>query len=283
MKLALVTGVASGFGRAIVLDLLTEGWTVIATCRRLVERSETFSEATSQHEDRLRLLDCDVTDAHQREAIVSLIETEFQGKLDLLVSNAGYGTFGAFEDVNEAQLRAQFETNFFGPVLLMRRLLPALRATQGRVITVTSMMARFSMPLGSVYSASKYALEGLSEGLYYELKAFGVQLCTIQPGGHRTNFMRSAHWGERSEHAGSPYHQMTLRFQRMRDRMLSREKAPTAEKVSQLVIKLSKSRRMPRAVLVGGDARMMGAAQDLLPGNLYPKLMTMFFSKILKD
>lgn len=283
MKLALVTGVSSGFGRSIVLDLLLDGWTVIASCRRLIERRELYVQVELQHTDKLRLLDCDVTDAAQREAIAQLIDAEYGGKLDLLVSNAGYGTFGAFEDVTEHQLRAQFETNFFGPMFLLRRLLPALRAAKGRVITVTSMMARFSMPLASVYSASKYALEGLSEGLYFELKAFGVQVCTIQPGGHRTNFMSSAHWGERSEHSGSPYHQMTLRFQRMRDRMLSREKAPSPEKVSKLVLKLTRSRKMPRAVLVGGDAKMVGVLQGLLPGNLYPNLMTAAFGNILRD
>lgn len=260
-KIALVTGASSGFGQKMVEDLLARNWQVIASFRQAHERPEVLAQERQKYPQKLRIVSLDVTRPEEREALLKLLESEYGGRLDLLVNNAGYGLYGALEDLSEDQIRAQMETNFFGPMLLTRLLLPCLKRTQGRLITITSIMGRYSMPLVGLYSASKYALEGLHEALYYELHSQGIQVCTIQPGGFRTRFLASVTWGANSREQNSAYYQMGQNFQAFMDRLTSRPKAPGPERVSQAVMKVLQRPQMPRCVVVGKDATALAALQ----------------------
>lgn len=274
-KYAVVTGCASGFGFEVVQLLLQQGWQVLATLKSEDEKAHFAPHAS------LQFAILDFTVSGHLEATVAQIQQDFP-RLDLLVNNAGFGTYGALEDLSEAQLRLQFEVNFFGPVCLTRLLLPSLRASQGRVITVTSIMGQYAMPLVSAYAASKYALEGLFEGLYYELQPHGVQVCTVQPGGYRTHFFKSLHWGVNSHNATSVYAPWGQHFQAFMDRLAQRSKAPHPREVAQKVLWLLQQKKMPRSVVVGKDAWGIATLRKGLPASLFHALIQRMNRQILK-
>lgn len=280
MKKILITGSSSGFGRQMVDELLEEGHTVIATLRNASERKELFEN--SPKKDNLVILSLDVTKKEERAEVRDYIENNLGGSLDVLINNAGYGIYGALEDISEEQIRYQMEVNFIGSTLLIKDFLPFLRKAKGKIINISSVMGRFSMPLGSVYSASKYAMEGVTEGLYYELQNHGVQITTVQPGAHRTGFAKSIVWGEGVENPGSPYRGQTVGLRAMMDKLMARPSAPGSQSVSSVVSKLVTSSNMPRRVLVGKDAQSVGWTQKLFPEWLYHLILSVGYKARLK-
>lgn len=277
----MVTGAASGFGFETVKGLLAQGWHVLATFKSR-EETAVFADALPEAEaQRLSFALMDLTQTDQIEAVATQVLTTFP-RLDVLINNAGFGTYGALEDLTMEQLRLQMEVNFFGPVQLTRLLLPALAASRGRVITVTSIMAQYSMPLVEAYSASKYALEGLFEGLYYELKPRGVQVCTVQPGGYRTAFFQSLHWGERSQHQDSPYYTWGQHFQDFMDTLAERPRAPHPRGVAQKILSLLQQQRMPRSVVVGKDAWLIAKLRKALPAPAFHFLIQRMNRRVFK-
>lgn len=279
-KTVLVTGASSGFGHQMVQDYLAAGWRVVASVRNVEKRTELFLNELNDYPGKLSLIELDVTKESEIQNTVNYVATELNNHLDVLVNNAGFGTYGALEDITVEQLRYQMEVNFFGPALLIKGLLPSLRNSTGKVINISSLMGRYSCPLASVYSASKYALEGLSEGLMYELNSFGVKVCTVQPGGHRTNFVSSVNWGRDSFNEKSPYIGKSNAFKAMMDKLTARKNAPGASGVSKTVLNLSESSSMPRNVLVGLDAKFVGFLQVILPQCIYRFLMNSANKKI---
>ncbi|MEQ1878456.1 MAG: SDR family NAD(P)-dependent oxidoreductase, partial [Bdellovibrionia bacterium] len=146
-KVALITGTSSGFGHGMVGRLLDEGFTVIATMRQSDRRGGIFAPERSRHGERLVLAELDVTSGSDRARISDMIATRFGGKLDVLVNNAGFGLFGALEDMDEEQIARQMDVNFLAVTFLTRKLLPALRAAKGRVINISSFFGVSAAPL----------------------------------------------------------------------------------------------------------------------------------------
>jgi len=273
IKTILITGSSTGFGYEMVSDFLQVGYKVIATLRNLESRKYIYEDLLIKYPKTLIVKELDVTKASDRESMKNYIIANFNSSLDVLVNNAGFGSFGALEDTTESQIRQQMEVNFFAPTLMIKEFLPFLRKAQGRVINISSIMGRYSSPLAAVYSASKYAIEGLTEGLKYELAPHGVQITTIQPGGHRTSFIKSMKWGEKSHDPNSPYIKQTNGFQKMLNKMLDRKKAPQATNISALALTLIKKKKMPRRVVVGNDAKFISILQKVLPERLYHFLL----------
>src|SRR5262245_25417622 len=211
-KTVLITGCSSGFGQLLVPEFLRDGWQVIATMRGAEKRQALFSKELQQYGDQLAILLLDVTNAEERRAVRDFIKERFGGRLDCLVNNAGYGLFGAVEDLSEAQIRQQMEVNFFGLVLLTQILLPQLRQSRGRVINISSVLGFMAMPMSVMYCASKFAVEGFSEGLAYELEPHGVQVALVEPGAFRTNFAEKLTWGDKSSDTNSPYQKQTAAY-----------------------------------------------------------------------
>jgi NAD(P)-dependent dehydrogenase (short-subunit alcohol dehydrogenase family) len=184
---ALVTGASAGIGAAVVGRLLAGGWTVYAAARR-ADRMAPLARAGA------RLLALDVTDDAAMVAAVDRLLAETGGRLDALVNNAGYGAYGALEDVPLAEGRRQFEVNVFGLARLTQLVLPAMRRHvaggrgRGRVVNVSSIGGRIHEPMGSWYHATKFAVEGLSDCLRMELAPFGIDVVVIQPGAVRTEW-----------------------------------------------------------------------------------------------
>ena len=182
MPSVLITGTSSGIGRAAVLHFQQQGWQVAATLRSPEQETELGRLPN------VRLLRLDVTDAASVQGAVAEAIAAF-GQLDAVVNNAGYGLSGPFEAQTEADIRRQFETNVFGLMAVCRAALPHLRQRrQGVLINVASMGGRLAVPLYSTYHATKWAVDGFSESLQYELAPLGIRVKIIEPGAIRTDF-----------------------------------------------------------------------------------------------
>lgn len=281
-KTVLITGTSTGFGRELVPRFLAAGCTVLATMRRAESRRELFKAETAKAADRLFLINLDVTDEEDRQGVARFIEDRFAGRLDCLVNNAGFGLFGALEDVSEAQIREQMEVNFFGLALLTRQLLPALRRARGRIINLSSVLGYTGMPLSALYSASKFAVEGLSESLYYELRPHGVQVAIVEPGAFRTGFRDKLTYGDNSFAESSAYAAQFAAIKRYRE---ARENGPgnPLDPVVDAVMKLAAARQMPLRVRCGKDAKAGYAAKRLLPEGLHLAVLRKVFNKLFSS
>lgn len=182
MKTVIITGASSGIGLEAAKLFIKKGWRVIATART--------PEAVKglPVSENLHLLQLDVTDNQSAEAFVSSLNT-LGGAVDVLVNNAGYSVTGSFEDAGEERDRRQFEVNVFGLMKMTRALLPFFRKQKsGTIINVASVAGHAGMPAFSLYNASKFAVEGFSESLWYELKPFGIKVKMVEPGPIKTDF-----------------------------------------------------------------------------------------------
>jgi NAD(P)-dependent dehydrogenase (short-subunit alcohol dehydrogenase family) len=180
-RVALVTGASSGIGEATALTLLGRGFTVYGAARRADRMSAIGALG-------VRLLAMDVTDDASMQAGITTILGQ-AGRLDVLVNNAGYGSFGALEDVPPDEARKQFEVNIFGLARLTQLALPQMRAQKsGTIVNISSIGGKFYEPLGAWYHATKFAVEGLSDSLRVELKPHGIDVVIIEPGAIRTEW-----------------------------------------------------------------------------------------------
>ncbi|WP_321899617.1 oxidoreductase [Paraburkholderia heleia] len=183
-KILLITGVSSGFGRALAQEALAAGHKVVGTVRSAEAKRE--FESLSAKAAFARVLD--VTDFDAIDGVVEEIEASV-GPVDVLVNNAGYGHEGVMEESPLAEMRKQFDVNVFGAVAMMKAVLPFMRARRrGHILNITSMGGYITMPGITYYCGSKFALEGISEALGKEVEAFGVAVTAVAPGSFRTDW-----------------------------------------------------------------------------------------------
>jgi NAD(P)-dependent dehydrogenase (short-subunit alcohol dehydrogenase family) len=179
-----ITGASTGFGRKLAEAVLAKGDRVVATARN----PETVADLERQNPSHARAVRLDVTDLAQVKASVQAAISAF-GRIDVLVNNAGYGLLGAVEEVSDAQIRQQFETNLFGLLNVTRAVLPLLREQKsGHILNVTSVGGQVSFPTMGMYHGTKYAIEGISESLAKEVAGFGIKVIIVEPGGFKTDF-----------------------------------------------------------------------------------------------
>jgi NAD(P)-dependent dehydrogenase (short-subunit alcohol dehydrogenase family) len=197
-RAVLITGCSSGIGQATALRLVRAGHPVYATARR----PETLTELAAAGCHPLAL---DVTDEASMQAAVDHV-VEREGAVGVLVNNAGYSQSGTIEETDLDRVRRQFETNVFGLVRLTQLVLPGMRAQgSGRIINLSSMGGRFTLPGGGFYHASKHAVEAISDALRFEVAGFGIEVVVVQPGLIRTRFADTAVGGMEALDDGSPY------------------------------------------------------------------------------
>ncbi|MCA8428205.1 oxidoreductase [Burkholderia seminalis] len=183
-NIMLITGVSSGFGRALAQEALAAGHTVVGTVRSAQAARE--FDALSAHAAVARVLD--VTDFDRIDGVVADIEANV-GPIDVLVNNAGYGHEGIMEEAPLAEMRRQFDVNVFGAVAMMKAVVPFMRERRrGRILNITSMGGHITMPGIAYYCGSKFALEGISESLGKELEPFGIAVTAVAPGSFRTDW-----------------------------------------------------------------------------------------------
>ena len=261
MSVVLVTGCSSGFGRLAALRFARSGDTVVATLR---DPSPTSPKAAPLHQARdeeglaVDVVALDVTDdASVAAAVEGTLER--YGRIDVLVNNAGIGIGGAVEDVADADARSVFETNVFGVARVCRAVLPSMRKTGGGVVVnVSSIAGRVSAPFGGWYSASKYALEALTEAMHFELGPFGIRVSLIEPGGFPTEFdTNRMDAGTMTE---GPYAELAQRWEQASASLPGRDGPPAdPEDVAAAIQAAATDSATPLRTLVGGDAEMIGA------------------------
>lgn len=182
-KTALITGASSGIGRATAELMAQRGWQVAATSR---DPAEPQTWASAQN---ITVLQLDVTDEKSIAAAVSSTVERF-GRIDVLVNNAGYGLFGPLEGATAEEVEQQFRTNVFGVIALIRHVMPVMRSHRsGTIINVSSVGGRIASPFASLYHASKFAIEGLSESFRYEASLHGIQVKLVEPAHFKTGFI----------------------------------------------------------------------------------------------
>jgi len=194
-KTIFITGASSGLGKASAKYFAESGWNVAATMRSPEKETELTTYPN------IGVFRLDVTDTEQVKAAVEQAIQQF-GKIDVVLNNAGMGTYGALELAKEADIDWQFAVNTRGPINVIRAFLPHFRANgEGMFINISSFMGvTTAVPLGSLYNMSKFALEGLTEGLYYELKSQNIDVRLIEQGGSTdNNFNNSIVWNENPE------------------------------------------------------------------------------------
>ncbi|WP_091324991.1 oxidoreductase [Arthrobacter sp. cf158] len=180
----LITGCSTGLGRALAQAVLARGDNAVITARD----ASTLQELTAQFPTTALAVALDVTKQSQVDAAVQQAQERF-GSVDVLVNNAGYGYRAAIEEGDDADVRTLFDTNVFGPVAMIKAVLPGMRSQRsGAIVNISSIGARISPPGSGYYSATKAALEGLSGSLHKELKPLGISVTVVEPGGFRTDF-----------------------------------------------------------------------------------------------
>lgn len=183
-----ITGAAAGFGLAFARYALAQGYNVVATARS----PERLAALAASAPEQVLVQPLDVNADGDAERAVAAAVARF-GRIDVLINNAGYGIVGALEETSDAELRAQMETNFFGAVRVTRAVLPLMREQRaGAIVNISSMGGALSFGGFGAYSASKFALEGLSEALAQELAPFGIKVLIVEPGSFRTDFAAAA-------------------------------------------------------------------------------------------
>lgn len=245
-KVVLITGCSSGFGLLTAAHLSSKGYNVIATMRNLEKKSALLSEV-NKLDGHLTILELDVTREDSVKACMDTVTKTFGG-LDVLVNNAGYGIGGAFEDLTQEEIRAQMETNFFGVQNVTRAAIPLMRQRKkGRIINISSVSGFSTSPLFGAYNASKWALEGFSESLHYELKFFDIDVLLIEPGTYKTEiFFNNARYAKNFTNPESPYFEISKHLKKRVDSHVKdchKDSAEIALLVEKLIVKKKPSFR----------------------------------------
>jgi NAD(P)-dependent dehydrogenase (short-subunit alcohol dehydrogenase family) len=225
-QVVLITGCSTGIGRNLVQWLAQAGYSVVATARKM---------ATLDDIQAALKLPLDVT---QQDSVDQAVEQTVQrlGRIDVLVNNAGYALRGAVEEIPVEQVQRMFDVNVYGVMRMIRAVAPLMRQQgAGRIINIGSIGGKLVVPVNGTYSATKYALEALSDALRLELSPFGIQVVLIEPGNIRTSFMDTAQANAKTilTNTDSPYHALYQQYQQVMTAMRRQETEP--EVVSQVV------------------------------------------------
>jgi NAD(P)-dependent dehydrogenase (short-subunit alcohol dehydrogenase family) len=244
LRVWLITGSSSGFGRSLAEAVLKHGDRVIATARK----PEQLNDLVTQYPDTIKAIRLDVTQPQNvREAVATAIKTF--GSIDVLVNNAGYGLIGALEEVSDEQIRRNFDTNLFGAIHLMRAVLPIMRQQQSGHIINMSAIAGFSNELGfSIYGGAKFALEGVSEAVYGEVRPLGIKVTIVEPGPFRTDFIgRSL---DRAEHSMEAYQETVGMFLQFLGKIEGSQPGDP-DKAAQVLIQIVNAENPPLRLVLG--------------------------------
>lgn len=265
-RTALVTGASSGIGEATVRRLLSSGFTVYAAARRQ-KRMSSLEDAGA------RLIELDVTDDASMISAVDRIRQE-SGRLDVLVNNAGYGSYGALEDVPLEEARRQFEVNLFGAARLIQLALPMMREQRsGKIVNVSSIGGKIWEPFGAWYHATKYGIEGLSDCLRVELKPFGIDVIVIEPGAIRTEWGGIAHRSLSAMSGGTAYGPQARRHAKFLEGAGQSKTASPPDIVARTIARAVDAPRPRTRYAIGGGARTALFLRRLLSDRGFDRLM----------
>lgn len=257
----LITGASTGIGKAAAELFFERGWNVVATMR---------TPKTERKDPRWLCTRLDVTDAASIKSALDQAIAQF-GKIDVLVNNAGYGLSGTFESMTEEKIQRQFETNVFGLMRVSRAVLPHFRQNKaGTLINVASMGGRLTFPFYSIYHATKWAVDGFSESLSFELEAIGIKVKIIEPGAIKTDFYdRSAEFAH--DRALTEYNGIVDKAVPRMNKVGA--KAAPAKTVADAIYAAATDGSSKLRYLVGSDAKGLLAVRALIPNTAYRSLV----------
>jgi NAD(P)-dependent dehydrogenase (short-subunit alcohol dehydrogenase family) len=249
-KVAVVTGSSTGIGYETSLILARNGFLTYATMRNL-NKSKNMKMVATKENLPIQIKQLDVTDDVSVTNAIQAISSE-AGRIDVLVNNAGYGLNGAFEDLAMNEIKAQYETNVFGLIRTTQVVLPIMRRQKsGTIINISSGAGRFGFPTGSAYVSTKFAVEGLSESMSYELEPFGIKVIIVEPGVIRTNFGDGLIVAKKSQDPNSPYSQMMQRSAAGFEKMMKNASSPDV--VAKVVLNAIRDENPSLRYLAGSD------------------------------
>ena len=249
-KVAVVTGSSTGIGYETSLILARSGFLTYATMRNL-NKSENMKSVATREKLPIRIKQLDVTDDVSVKNAIQTITSE-AGRIDILVNNAGYGLNGAFEDLDMDEIKAQYETNLFGLIRTTQAVLPIMRRQKsGTIVNISSGAGRFGFPTGSAYVSTKFAVEGLSESMSYELEPFGINVVIVEPGVIRSNFGDGSIVAKKSRDPNSPYSQMMQRSAAGFEKMIKNASSPDV--VAKVVLDAIRDENPSLRYLAGSD------------------------------
>ena len=258
-KVAVVTGSSSGIGYETSLSLAREGYFTYATMRD-VKKADAIKKIAEEENLPLKLTELDVDSEDSVNNALKTIIDEKQ-RIDVLVNNAGWGIWGTGEDVSLEEFREQFETNFFSIVRLIQKVAPTMRKQgSGDIVNVSSVAGRIGFPVSTAYISSKFALEGFSESLRYELQPFGINVIIIEPGVIKTNFFDSMRTAKNAD-TGETYRDITLKVI-TGVKMMAEMGTPPKEVANAIINSIKEENPLPRYV-VGNDAAMFLEAKKM--------------------
>jgi len=258
-RVILITGTSSGIGNACASRLTRDGYRVYGASRQVQCPTENFTP-----------LVMDITDDRSVRDGVGRVLNE-TGRIDVLINNAGIGIAGAIEDCSIDEVKRQFETNFFGTFRVCKAVLPAMRRKRdGTIINMSSIAGIIALPYQAIYSASKFAIEGMTEGLRMEVQPFGIRVVLLEPGDFRTNFTQNRIKTRGSR--DSPYGDQFRRTLSIMER--DELSGPTPEAIAAQVTRILQM-KSPKARYKAGSLvqQMAPAAKKLLPSSLFDRML----------
>jgi short-subunit dehydrogenase len=260
-KVVLVTGASSGIGQAVAQTLMEEGYKVYGTSRK-VKTEEIIKSKNGP--GFIKMLPLDVcSEASIKNAVDYILQREIT--IDILINNAGFGIAGSVEDTSPEEALSQFDTNFFGVLRMIRAVLPKMREQKhGLIINVSSVAGLISVPYQSMYSASKYAVEAVTEAMRIEVKPFGIKVSMVEPGDTRTGFTDKRQFTAMSR--SSIYKD---RFTKAINSMVQSEiNGPGPERVVNAVIKIINMKNPPVRITAGFSYKLLVFLKRVLPSRL---------------
>ena len=267
----LISGCSSGFGLLAAVEAARRGNQVVATMRDLSRRGE-LDAAAAKAGVELDVLALDVNDPASIERCVAEVIRR-RGQVDVLVNNAGFGMGGTVFDLTMDELRAQMETNFFGAVALSKAVLaPMIARKSGTIINITSIAAMHATPGMGAYNASKWALEGLSQALRYELAGHGVKVCTVLPGMYKTEVFAKRKEASQGRASGSPFERASVRFSSKIDKLVA-TKGQDPQEVSRLICDLIANPDPPLRTVVGRDAKIQNLLRSAVTERIWERMV----------
>jgi NAD(P)-dependent dehydrogenase (short-subunit alcohol dehydrogenase family) len=253
-KVAVVTGSSSGIGFETSVLLAKNGFRTFATVRN-PDKANAIRNISDKGELPIRVVELNVNSDKSVNAAIDKINDESK-RIDVLVNNAGYSLIGALEDLSMDEIKAQFETNLFGTIRVMKAVLPIMRKQQGgTIVNVSSIAGRVGFPLFPVYSGTKFALEGVSESMRLETDTLGIKIVLIEPGTIRSNFASNAIIGQKAAEHDSPYAPMVKTLQKATARFIDQGTPP--EEVANVILNAVTLDNPDLRYQVGNDAIQM--------------------------
>lgn len=267
-KVALVVGASSGVGKECARYLLDEGYIVYGTSRKVSYADVSENEDASK----VKMIPLDVT---QEDTIIKAINyiAEKEGEIGIVINCPGYGLAGAIEETSLDDVKKIFETNFFGIMMVCRNILPIMRKKQkGLIVNISSVAGFITIPFQSMYSASKYALEAMTEALRMEVKEFGINVSLIEPGDMKTNFVR-----ETVEHTSNDSVYKEKCDKAVNEMIKCEMKGPEPKVVVREFKKILNSKKPPIRKIVGLDYKVVGLLKKLCPSNFVEYIVTKIY------